>query len=195
MFQRLIIQFKGQFFMKKLFIAVFVAVVCVSSAAVGQAKIAYVNSETILKELPEAQQAQKEIEMQVKIWQDEFERMGKQLQTEFEDYQKKQAMMDPASKAGKERAIQELQQKARDYQVEKFDTREGEAVKMREEKFRPIQDKVLDAIKVVAQEEGFSFVFDKIRDAAILLYADVKFDLTYKVLDRLKRGPAPKGKK
>ncbi len=103
--------------------------------------------------------------------------------------------MDPNSKATKERSIQDLQQKARDYQLQKFDTREGEAVKLREQKLQPIQDKVLQAIETVAKDEGFSFVFDKVSEATILLYADVKFDLTYKVLDHLKRGPAPRTRK
>jgi hypothetical protein len=31
-------------------------------------------------------------------------------------------------------------------------------------------------------------VFDKIEDAAMLLYAEAKFDYTFKVLDFMKRG-------
>jgi len=49
-------------------------------------------------------------------------------------------------------------------------------------------DKVLAAIEEVAKEEKLNFVFDKIEDAALLLYAESKFDYTFKVLDRLKRG-------
>ncbi|OGU46447.1 MAG: hypothetical protein A3G43_05415 [Ignavibacteria bacterium RIFCSPLOWO2_12_FULL_56_21] len=175
--------------MKNLLITSTIAVcVMVGTASAQAIKVAYVNSATILRELPEAQQVQKELEDQVKAWQDELEKMGQLLQTEYEDYQKKQALLDPTTKAAKEKSLQDLQQRAREYNAQKFDTRDGEAVKLRERKLQPIQDKVLKAIEAVAREDGFSFVFDKISEATILLYADVKYDLTYKVIDRLKRG-------
>ena len=67
--------------------------------------------------------------------------MGKELQEGLDDYQKKQALLAPQVKADKEKSLQELQQRARDYQYQKFDQREGEAVKLREKKFAPIQDR------------------------------------------------------
>lgn len=169
-------------------IAVCLLVLLASVAGAQTIKIAYVNSETILRELPEAQQVKKELETTIKGWQDDLEKMGKDLQEAVDDYQKKQALMDPKAKADREKALQDMQQKARDYQMQKFDAREGDAVKLREKKFQPIQDKVLKVIEAVAKEDGFNYVFDKLETATNLLYADPKFDLTYKVLDRLKRG-------
>jgi outer membrane protein len=172
---------------KIMFLAVIVMLVASMSTAQQPAKIAYVNSETILRELPEAQQVKKELEVTIKIWQDELERMGKELQDGLEDYQKKQALLDPKVKADKEKGLQDLQQRARDYQYQKFDQREGEAVKLREKKFAPIQERVMKVIERVAKEGKFNFVFDKL-DATNLLYADSKYDLTYKVIDQLKTG-------
>ncbi len=69
----------------KQFVGVFfVACVLAVAPSSAQLKVAFVNSGTILKELPEAQQAQKDLETQVKVWQDELERMGAQLQAEVE---------------------------------------------------------------------------------------------------------------
>jgi outer membrane protein len=153
-----------------------------------QLKIAYVNSATIIRELPEAQDVQKELESNVNTWKSELDKMSKDLQEGLDDYQKKKDMMDPKAREDKEKSLQDLQTRAREYQYQKFDTREGEAVKMREQKFAPIQEKILKAISQVAKEDGFLYVFDKMENATILLYADPKFDLTYKVLDRLKRG-------
>jgi outer membrane protein len=165
-------------------------------AAQGQtAKLAFVNSETILRELPEAVDAQKELERTVKGWQDELEKMGKDLQDAVADYQQKQSLLDPATKAGKEKAIQDMQQKAREFQFQKFDTREGEAAKLRDKKFAPIQDKVMETIKTIAKEESVSFVFDKTSLSGNLLFADAKYELTFKVIDRLKRGGATKSDK
>jgi len=166
-------------------------IILVSSIGTAQTiKIAYVNSETILRELPEAQQVKKELEANIKVWQDELERMSKELQDGLEDYQKKQALLDTKAKADKEKSLQDLQQKAREFNYQKFDQREGEAVKLREKKFAPIQERVMKTIEKVAKEDGFNYVFDKLEAATNLLYADAKFDLTYKVIDQLKRGSA-----
>ena len=61
---------------------------------------------------------------------------------------------------------------------------------MRERRFAPIQERVMKVIEKVAKENGFNYVFDKLEAATNLLYADQKFDLTYKVIDRLKTGSA-----
>jgi outer membrane protein len=180
---------------KKIIYFVALVVLGASMGAAQTAKIAYVNSEKILSELPEAQQVKKELESTVKGWQDELEKMSKDLQDGLEDYQKKQALLDPKAKADKEKSLQDLQQRAREYQYQKFDQREGEAVKLREKRFAPIQDRVMKVIEQVAKDDGFNYVFDKLEAATNLLYADPKFDLTYKVIDQLKRGavttPAP----
>ena len=180
--------------MKKIIFLTAMIVLIASTSTAQGVKIAYVNSETILRELPEAQQVKKELETTIKEWQDELERMGKELQEGLDDYQKKQALLDPKAKADKEKNLQDLQQKAREYQYQKFDQREGEAVKLREKKFAPIQERVMKVIEKVAKDDGFNYVFDKLEAATNLLYADSKFDLTYKVIDLLKRGsgsPAP----
>ncbi|HXG37590.1 MAG TPA: OmpH family outer membrane protein [Bacteroidota bacterium] len=169
------------------FIGVMLFVVLVSSAAQAQARIGYVDSEVILRELPEAQKAQKDLEAKVKSWQEELQKMSDAFQKEAEDYQKKQAMMQPAAKEAKEKELAEMQQKAREYYAQKLDPRQGEAVTERERLLAPIREKILKAIEAVAKEENVNFVFDKANDA-MLLYADAKFDLTYRVLDRLKRG-------
>ena len=176
--------------MKKI---IFIAVTIVLFSSVGlsqAAKIAYVNSETILRELPEAQQVKKELEDTIKVWQDELSQMSQQLKDGSDDYQRKEALLDPKAKADKLKELQNLQQRAQEYQFQKFDQREGAAVKMRERRFAPIQERVMKVIEKVAKENGFNYVFDKLEAATNLLYADQKFDLTYKVIDRLKTGSA-----
>lgn len=182
---------KKYFFVGPLFAGLFL----ISTIGAAQtAKISFVDSEVILRELPEAQQAQKELEQVVKGWQDELEKMGSELQKGLEEYQKKQALATQDWKDKEEKRLQELQQKAREFQLQKFDPTRGEAAALRQKKFEPIRDKILKVIEAVAKEDGFNFVFDKANDV-LLLFADAKFDLTYKVIDRLKRGTAaPKGK-
>lgn len=154
-------------------------------------KIAYVNSDKILQELPEYNKIKKEIEAIVKQWQDEYEKIKKEFQDAYEDYQKKEALLDAKVKADKQKMLQEMQQKVVDYQFRKFDQREGEIVSLREKKFGPIQEKVLKVIEKVAKEGKYNYIFDKLENATNILYADEKLDLTFKVIDELKRGETP----
>ncbi len=175
---------------------VLIAVVALLVVGAGQAlaqaqKTAFVNSEVILRELPEAQRARTEIEGVVKGWNDELERMTNEFQQGIEEFQQKQALYQPTKRQEEERRLANLRQQLQDYQVRKFDSRNGEIVELQESKLGPIREKVLSAIEAVAKEDGFTFVFDKASEV-LLLYADSQFDLTYRVIDRLKRGGSTK---
>ena len=54
---------------------------------------------------------------------------------------------------------------------------------------KPIRDAVNKAISEVAKQQKLSFVLDKGVEGvvSILHYADADYDITYKVLDKLKK--------
>ncbi|GJQ19948.1 MAG: membrane protein [Bacteroidia bacterium] len=161
---------------------------CVLPASAQSPRLAYVDSEKILTDLPEAQQVQKELETTVKGWQEELQRLSDEFQKAVEEYQKKEAVLSASARETQQKALADMRQKAQDYQMKKFG-QGGEMQELREKRFSPIREKILKAIETVAKDEGFNFVFDRASDV-VLLYADTKFDLTYKVLDELKRGSA-----
>jgi len=166
------------------------SVLLVAVAAAQSGKSAFVDSEKILGDLPEAQKASKDLEVMVKAWQDTVQGMRDDLQKQLADYQKQEAVMVPARKEAEQRRLQELDQKWREFYTRKLDPRTGEAAVERESRLAPIREKVLRAIETVAKEDGYTFVFDR----ANVLYADTRVDLTYRVLDRLKRGTSTRGK-
>lgn len=171
--------------MKKfLFLPTLLAMAVTVGAFAQTSKMAFVDSEIILRDLPEAQQASKDLETMVKPWQDEFEKMRLDLQKQIEDYQKQRSLMPVDRRESEEQRLGQLQQKATEFFSKKLDPRTGEVVAEREKKLAPIREKILKTIEVVAKEEGFTFVVDR----SNILYGDAKADLTYKVLDRLKRG-------
>lgn len=150
-------------------------------------KIGFVDSQKIFEGLPEAQDVQKKLDAQLGVWQDSLDIMTKGFQAEFEAYQAQQGMMSEAAKEEKQQYLMRMQQEVTDYRTKKFG-QTGDAARLRQAMLQPLQNKVLKAIEDVAKEEKLNFVFDKIEDAAMLLYAEAKFDYTFKVLDYLKRG-------
>lgn len=157
------------------------------TAGAQNLKLGYVDSQKIFEGLPEAQAAQKKLDAQLAVWQDSLETMSRAFQSEVETYQAQQGMMADAKKEETLQRLTRMEQEIREYRTKKFG-QTGEAAQMRQNVLGPLQEKVLEAIQAVAKEEGLSFVFDKIEDATIVLYAQEKYDYTFKVLDMLKRG-------
>ena len=150
-------------------------------------KLGYVDSQVILTQLPEAIKAQGDLDALTNLWAGQLDSMTLAYQQSLADYQKQSGTMTDEQKLAKQQQLIALEQSILDFRNKKFSQQNGEIFKKQEEMFEPVKKKIYAAIEVVAKEEGMKFVFDKSGDI-ILLYADSAYDVTFKVLDRLKRG-------
>ena len=145
-------------------------------------KIGVVSTDVIIKELPEAIKASKTMEELGLKYRDTLQMMQKEFESRAENYGKQEAMMTADAKRKEQEALMALQQRFRAYQEEKT----VEMKKMQEDLLQPIRQKVTDAINAVAKEEKLTIVLEKA--FGLVLYSEDKADVTYKVLDRMKRG-------
>lgn len=157
------------------------------ASAQQQLRFGFVNSGTIMTQFEDAQRAQRQFENIVVGWENELRRRIQELQEKYDDFQRKQGMMTEQARIEEQQRLVEIEQEINQYRMEKFG-QGGEVVTEQERIFRPIREKILDAIEVIAQQENLNFVLDKTEDVPVLLYADSRFDVTFKVLDYLKRG-------
>lgn len=153
--------------------------------AAAQMKIGYLNSEAIMQQLPEAQDAQKQLDGITSDWQTELTKMQTDLQHKFEEYDKKKLIMSDKRRSEVEKELQDMERKMVDYRTAKFGTN-GELFAKQNELMKPIQDKVFKAVKDVADEGGYDYVFDK-SSTTLLMYSNEKNDLTAKVLAKLQQ--------
>ena len=150
-------------------------------------KLGYVDSEVILTQLPEAIKAKGDLEALANKWTAQVDSMTKDLQDQYTDYQKQQGTMKEDKKKQIEQGLYSKNQEIAAFKSQKFAQGQGEYFKENDKIFAPIKSKIFAAISEVAKKEGMQFVFDKTGDV-VLLYADASFDVTYQVLDLLKRG-------
>lgn len=61
---------------------------------------------------------------------------------------------------------------------------EGELFKKREELMKPIQDEIYNAVKVVAEENGYAVVVDR-ASASSIIFATPRIDVSNEVLAKL----------
>ena len=154
----------------------------------GQMKVGHFSSEAIMRQLPDAQDAQKQLDQLVADWQGELNRMQDDWKKKFEEYDKRKLIMTEQRRADTERELRELEQKVADFRNQKFG-QNGELFNKQNELMKPVQDRVFKAVQDVAKEESYDYVFDKSGEI-LLMYANEKYDLTPKILEKLKSLPS-----
>lgn len=172
---------------KNLIIAVIVLLTCGTMAFAQSQKIGYVDSQVILAQYPEAIKAQGDLDALTNLWSAQVDSMTLKYQQSLSDYQKQANVMSEDQKLAAQQNIVNMEQTIMDFRRKKFSQPDGEIYAKQDEIFAPVKKKIYAAIEKVAKEEGMKFIFDKSGDI-ILLYADGAFDVTFKVLDQLKRG-------
>ncbi len=155
-----------------------------ASVSFAQLKIGYVDSEAIMSQLPEAQDAQKKLDAIIKEWQEELNKMEKDWKTKYEDYEKRKLILSEQKRVEIEKELVQLEEQISKFRQEKFGVR-GELFQKKEELDKPILNRIFNAIEEVAKENDFDFIFDKSGNI-MFLYAKEEYDVTNLVLEKLK---------
>ena len=148
-------------------------------------KVGIVDVEMIVKELPEAVGADKTLQDMAQSYKDSLLSIEKIFGAKMEQYNKQKTMMNAEQQKKEEESLQRLQIEYQKVQQEKLGA-QGELAQSREKLLAPIREKVRAAIQKVAKKEEMTFVLDKA--SPMLLYAEDQYDITFSVLDLLKRG-------
>ncbi|MDT8323418.1 MAG: OmpH family outer membrane protein [Bacteroidota bacterium] len=167
-----------------LFIAVLLLGIACATPVSAQQKIAYVDIAAIMKELPEAQEAQRMLDAVVDKWQKELREMEDEWQAKFNDYDKRKLILTEQGRARAEKELQELDARIMDFRDQKFG-QDGELFQEEDRLMRPIQDLVFDQVKGLAVELGYDYVVDK-SGGVMIIYANPEHDLTLQAIERIK---------
>ena len=174
--------------MKKALLFFSLAILLVGTVNAQSQKIGFVNSQVIFAQLPEAIKVQSDLDALIQKWQKSLDSMTTSLQAAYADYQQKESTMAAAKQQEVQQELVGKQQRLERFRQEKFSQPNGEAFVKQEEMLEPIRTKVIKAIDDIAAQEKMNFVFDKSESIPLLPHADDEFDITFKVLDKLKRG-------
>ena len=186
-------------FVKTLAIFLFILSIIFSNIASAQIKVGYVDSEIILKQLPESETIKQELEALQKLYLDTIQTRENELKEKAElfktKYEEAQQLVSSGTVTSEEE-IKKLEEELGNLQNEIRDLDEGlviykqkvqnELIQKQSELFKPVKDKVIKVIEEVAKKMKINFVFDKAEEYGILIYGDKEFDITFKVLDQLK---------
>ncbi len=160
-------------------VALFAAAYFVFTPSMEAQKFGYINSGEILNALPEVKQADANLEAYQKQLQKSGQKMVDQFQKDYEAIQKKveAGTLSPKQQEEEAAKLQQRQVEIQQYQQDMAQKLEAK----RNTLLKPIYDKVDVAIKAVAKEGGYQFIFEQ----GVLLYADESQDVSAKVKAKL----------
>jgi outer membrane protein len=170
--------------MKSTFISLIITFSLLSSFSFAQLKIGYVDSDTIMDNSPDMQDARQKIDALIQEWQTEIRRMENELNAKQDDYDKRKLIMTEQTSEDALAEIAKMKKDIADYRDKKFGAN-GELFQKQDELMKPIQNKVFNIIQEIATDEELDFVFDRSGDI-LFLYAKPDYDITSKVIDKLK---------
>lgn len=168
--------------MKKLFILSILLLT--SSISFAQLKIGYIDSDAIMDNLPDVQDARQKLDASIQEWQSELNKLEADWKAKYDDYEKRKLIMTDQTRSETEAALVQLETQIAQYREKKFGTN-GELFLKQDELMKPVQNKIFVALKEIAEEDDYDFVFDRSGDIMIL-FAKEQYDLTAKVLEKLK---------
>ena len=160
-------------------ILLFAGIVIIVSSSLAQ-KFGFVNTEYILNQIPEYKTANTELDKNSADWQKEIAAKYAEIDKLYKTYQAEQITLTDDLKQMRQNEIVNKEKDAKDLQKKYFGT-DGDLSKKRTELIKPIQDKVDNAIKAVAEKEGLAIVFDK-ASAVMMLYTTPQYDKSKEVL-------------
>lgn len=142
-------------------------------------KIGHVDYSEILSKLPDVKRADADIENTRTALGKQAENLQKKIQAKYQEAMDKATAgtLTPAEEEQYTQLIQKMQE-----DLEKFTAKaEKDLATKRETLLKPILDKIENAVKAVAQEKGFGYIFD----VSTLLYTGGGTDCTADVKGKL----------
>ena len=150
----------------------------------GNAKVAYVNTQAILKQTPGYVKAESTFTKELANYRVEVQKLQASLDSAASDFDQQSVMLSPTQRAAKRKDLQTQQQKL-EQRTQELQQR---AATRERELLDPIQGKVNSVIEGVRAAGNYAMIFDVSAPNNGIVTADKSIDLTQKVIQQLKAG-------
>ena len=150
----------------------------------GNPKVAYVNTQAILKQTPGYVKAESTFTKELANYRVEVQKLQATLDSAASDFDQQSVMLSPTQRAAKRKDLQAQQQKL-EQRTQELQQR---AATRERELLDPIQTKVNSIIEGVRAAGNYAIIFDVSAPNNGIVTADKSLDLTQRVIQQLKAG-------
>ncbi|MDP3352289.1 MAG: OmpH family outer membrane protein [Flavobacteriaceae bacterium] len=172
--------------MKKIFLFIIIYSITTGTLTAQKAqRIAYIDAEYILENIPEYIDAQAKLNDKVKKWEINLDNNKRELEILKTDLAAQKVLLTKEMIQDKEEDILIKESQLRELRDLYFGPK-GDLFFYRKQLVKPIQDQMYNAVREIAESKNYDFVFDKNSDL-IMLYSNKAYDLSELVLNNITR--------
>jgi outer membrane protein len=150
----------------------------------GGVKVAFVNTQAILKQTPGYVKAESTFTKELANYRVEVQKLQASLDSAASDFDQQSVMLSPTQRAAKRKDLQAQQQKLE----QRTQELQQQAATRERELLDPIQSKVNSVIEGVRAAGNYAMIFDVSAPNTGIVTADKALDLTQRVIQQLKAG-------
>jgi len=170
---------------KVLFLLVFTSLMSWSAIAQRGVRIGYIDTEYILQNVPEYQDANAQLESKVQKWKSDVEQRLSIVEQKKKQLSSESVLLTPELIKERQEDITIEENEILDYQQKRFGPN-GDLMIQRKQLMQPVQDQIFAAVQEIATSRNYDFVFDKATDVVMLYSAD-RYDISDQVLRSITR--------
>ncbi|REE07963.1 periplasmic chaperone for outer membrane proteins Skp [Winogradskyella pacifica] len=170
---------------KVLFLLIIISLVSFSVNAQRGVRIGYIDTEYILQNVPEYQEASSQLDKKVQDWKSEIETKLNVIAQKKKELDNESVLLTKELYDERFEDITFEEAEVLDYQQKRFGP-EGDLMIQKRQLIEPIQDQIFAAVQEIAETKSYDFVFDKSADV-VMLYSAERYDMSEQVLRTITR--------
>jgi Skp family chaperone for outer membrane proteins len=141
--------------------------------------------EYILENVPEYQEATRQLESRTQKWKSEIETKLQNVEDMKQNLENERALLTKELIEEREEEIDYEEQAILEYQEEKFGP-QGQFIVQKRQLVQPVQDQVFNAVQQIGEKRQYDFIFENSADA-LLLFSAKRHDISDQVLSIIQR--------
>lgn len=148
-------------------------------------RIGYIDTEYILQNVPEYQEASTQLDKKVQNWKSEIETKLNTIEQKKKELDNESVLLTKELYDERFEDISFEEAEVLDYQQKRFGPN-GDLMIQKRQLIEPIQDQIFAAVQEIAETKKYDFVFDKSADV-VMLYSAERYDISEQVLRTITR--------
>ena len=158
----------------------------------AEVKIGYIDSEVLRERMPEFKDIQRQLDRLRQTFEQEILERRSKLLKMGEDFRKQELLMSETRKAELLAELQQAEVDLQEFTQQKLGP-DGEWFQKNMELSAPVFERVNEALKKLAEEEGYDFIFDVAGGGAIVYADPERYNLTEELLAVLEKEKEEEG--
>jgi Skp family chaperone for outer membrane proteins len=134
-------------------------------------RLAYIDMEYILENVPEYQEASVQLESRVQQWKQELENDLKKVEQKKITLEQERHLLTKELIEEREAEISFEESKIAEYQQKRFGSN-GDLIQQKKQLIQPIQDQVFNAIQEIGVQRNYDFIFDRTSNIGMVFSAE-----------------------